>query len=181
MLALVAKGADLNDLGFTPSQVTLDSGTTLKGKLCPDDPTTRCFWGVPYAEPPVGKNRFRPPQPYEYTESSINTKSHASSCMAEGGGDEDCLYLDIYAPAEGVKVKGVMYYVHGGCFVGDDPSWYTSSDLVKAGDVIVVVPYWRNSVFGFLGADQLRNRDEVNHSTGNYGSLDLIEGLKWVR
>jgi len=71
--------------------------------------------------------------------------------MQDGMGSEDCLYLDVYAPAG--PAKGIIFYVHGGCFVGDDISEYNGNDLVTAGDVIVVIPSWRTGVFGFLGAD----------------------------
>jgi len=66
--------------------------------------------------------------------------------------DEDCLYLDIFAPAKGVKVKGIMFWIHGGSFSYADDK-YSGEGLVLAGDVIVIVVRYRLGVFGFLGAE----------------------------
>jgi para-nitrobenzyl esterase len=89
--------------------------------------------------------------------------------------------MDIYAPPEGAEGKPVMLWVHGGCFTAGGPRLYNGAALVDTGDVVVVIAHYRLGVFGFLGADQLRERDEDHHSTGNYGHLDVIEALKWVR
>jgi len=68
----------------TETNVTLSSGTILKGKVCAGYETEgiRCFFGIPYAEPPTGDNRFRPTVPFNYTGiKALLTKKHASRCM----------------------------------------------------------------------------------------------------
>lgn len=67
--------------------------------------------------------------------------------------------------------KAVMFWIHGGCYINGNVS-YSGESLVETGDVIVVVVNYRMGVFGFLGADQLRDRDTENFTTGNYGHLD---------
>jgi len=88
--------------------------------------------------------------------------------------------MDIYAPPAGVEPKAIMLWIHGGCFVAGNSRMYNSKDLVATGDVMVIVPHYRLGVFGYLAADQLRSRDEINFSTGNYAHLDVLEALKWV-
>ena len=118
--------------------VTLPSGTKLIGRACPDNTALRCFFGVPFAEPPTGDNRFRPPVPYNYTESEITVQNHGSKCYQGSGGSEDCLYMDIYAPAENVTIKSVMVWLHGGCFTSGSAVNYQGQDLATTGDVLVV-------------------------------------------
>ena len=106
--------------------VTLSTGTVLRGKVCAGYETEgiRCFFGVPYAEPPTGDNRFRPTIPFNYTGiDSLLTKKHASRCMQGGRASvsEDCLFLDVYAPPAGVTPKAVMVFIHGGCFTNGGP------------------------------------------------------------
>ena len=132
--------------------------------------------------PPTGDLRFRPPVKYTTDQVGMAVKTHGNICVQARGGDEDCLFLDVYAPAtKGDTPKAVMFWVHGGCYVAGGPAGYRGSHLVETGDVIVVVAHYRLGVFGFLGADQLRERDEEHASTGNYGQLDLVEALKWVQ
>jgi len=111
----------------------------------------------------------------------MNAKTHGNICTQGRGGSEDCLFLDVYAPPPGVVPKAVMFWVHGGCYVAGGPKVYRGQHLVETGEVVVVVAHYRLGVFGFLGADQLRDRDEEHHSTGNYGQLDLVMALKWVQ
>jgi para-nitrobenzyl esterase len=68
-------------------------------------------------------------------------------------GTEDCLYLDVYAPREGITPKAVMVWTHGGCYTYGSASNDSGVDLVETGEVIVVNVNYRLGVFGFLGAD----------------------------
>jgi para-nitrobenzyl esterase len=166
--------------------VTLSSGTVLNGKICSgfEKQGIRCFLGIPYAEPPINENRFRPPLPFNYTGiESLDTTSSGAKCY-QGAAlkpSEDCLFLDVYAPPEGVAPKAVMVWIHGGCFTMGGPNNYPGSDLVDTADVLVVVIHYRLGVFGYLGADQLRERDEEDHTTGNYATLDALMSLKWIQ
>jgi para-nitrobenzyl esterase len=73
-----------------------------------------------------------------------------------------------------------MYWIHGGCFVEGASDEYSGNDLASHGVIVVTINY-RLGVFGFLGAEELRSRDTATGSTGNYGVMDAIHGLKWVR
>jgi para-nitrobenzyl esterase len=73
-----------------------------------------------------------------------------------------------------------MVYIHGGCFAWGSKESYYGNDLASE-DVIVIIINYRLGIFGFMGADALRDRDETNFTTGNYGVLDAIQALKWVQ
>jgi len=68
-------------------------------------------------------------------------------------GDEDCLYLNVYAPPKGVTPEAVMVWIHGGCYVYGSGNDYSGEDQVERGDVIVVSVNFRIGIFGFMGAD----------------------------
>jgi para-nitrobenzyl esterase len=89
--------------------------------------------------------------------------------MGNSNGQEDCLYLDVYTPPQGTQAKAVMVWIHGGCYVNGSAKAYNGTALATSGDVIVVNIQYRLGVFGYLGADQLRERDTSHHTTGNYG------------
>ena len=127
--------------------------TKVTGMVCSGSGATRCFFGVPYAAPPVGELRFKPPQPYNWATDSFDATEHGEQCMQNSGGSEDCLFMDIYAPPVGVEPKAIMVWIHGGCFVAGNSRMYDSKDLVATGDVIVIVPHYRLGVFGYLAAD----------------------------
>jgi para-nitrobenzyl esterase len=90
-------------------------------------------------------------------------------------GSEDCLYLDIYAPKEGIIPRAVMFWIHGGSFTYGNATY--SGEPLAAHDVVVVVVRSRLGVLGFLGSEELRQ----NGATGNWGLLDQIEALNWVQ
>jgi len=92
------------------------------------------------------------------------------------------LFLNVYTPPAGEARVGlpVMYWIHGGCFTEGAGTEYSGNDLASHGVIVVTINY-RLGVFGFLGAEELRSRDKENGSTGNYGTMDAIHGLNWVR
>jgi len=74
-----------------------------------------------------------------------------------------------------------MVWIHGGCYVNGSAKGYNGKSLAATGDVIVISIQYRLGVFGYLGADQLRERDTSHYSTGNYGQLDQVQALTWVQ
>jgi hypothetical protein len=80
MLTAAVTLAYAQDIETDDPTVKITSGTTFIGKQCPDITDVRCFLGVPYATPPVGDLRFKPPQSITYTEDQITTKKHGSKC-----------------------------------------------------------------------------------------------------
>jgi carboxylesterase type B len=87
--------------------------------------------------------------------------------------------LNVYAPKTVTEPVAVMLWIHGGCYVSGDAYAYPGTYLTQTGNVISVIIHYRLGIFGFLGADQLRERD-LHGSTGNYGHLDALHALKWV-
>jgi para-nitrobenzyl esterase len=145
------------------------------------------FLGVPYAMPPVGALRWTAPTaPTPWTQ-TIQTTSFGNFCpqglseLSPGGGNEDCLYLNVYSPANVTPGSNlpVMVWLHGGGLTTGSGQEYDASSLVQTGNVIVVTLNYRLGVLGFLGHPALV--DPVHHSSGNYGTLDQQFALAWVR
>ncbi|XP_045169105.2 carboxylesterase 5A-like [Mercenaria mercenaria] len=142
------------------------------------------FLGIPYAEPPVGELRFRKPIPKLPLKESLDAVRYGNACLQvdigmQPKGDtifsEDCLYLNIYAPAKGdIGEKfAVMVWFHGGGFVVGSSDIYSGDHLSAYGNVIVVTVNYRLSIWGFLSTG-----DE--HAPGNYGLWDQRMALIWV-
>ncbi|PJJ74604.1 para-nitrobenzyl esterase [Thermoflavifilum aggregans] len=149
------------------------------------------FLGVPYAAPPVGELRWREPQP-------VKPWSGMKSCTRFGHRpmqkrifndmrfrsdttSEDCLYLNVWAPAHpGKSPLPVLVYFYGGGFVaGDGSEWrYDGASLAQKGIVVVTVNY-RLGIFGFFAHPEL-TRESPHHASGNYGLLDQQAALQWV-
>lgn len=152
------------------------------------------FKGIPYAAPPVGDLRWRAPRPVASWKGIRDASKYAPACIqkAPGGLDvvageglkesEDCLYLNVWTPAKdsGAKLP-VMVWIHGGGYNFGSASepLYDGAHLASKGVVVVSIAY-RLNVFGFLALPAL-SREAPYHSSGNYGILDQIAALKWVR
>lgn len=152
------------------------------------------FFGIPFAAPPVGENRWREPQPPAQVKGVFKAKKTGSEplqpSLVPGQiiGSEDCLYMNIWVPK--TRVKGplpVMFWIHGGAFIMGSGNQkigavdlYEASQLAKKGDVIVVSANYRLGPMGFFAHPDLA-KENVHGSTGNYGLLDQIAALKWVQ
>jgi para-nitrobenzyl esterase len=150
------------------------------------------FKGVPYAKPPVGDLRWRPPvsPPAWAGVREANAFGHAclqppqSPTGLYSGGmavmSEDCLTLNVWAP-EGAKALPVMVWIHGGSLVGGSSSepLYDGANLAQKGIVFVSINY-RLGLLGYLAHPALSAESPQNLS-GNYGLLDQIQAMKWVR
>lgn len=149
---------------------------------------TDCFLGVPYAQPPVGDLRFKKPQrmePWEgvkkcrrFGNRSIQDDKFWDKFTISTPQSEDCLYLNIFAPAiDPAKSYPVMFYIHGGGFLMDSAVRYkpeNMSRLIVSHDVIIVTIQYR---LGFLG--YFCTGDGV--AKGNYGLWDQLEALRWTK
>lgn len=147
--------------------------------------------GIPYAQPPLGSNRFMRPKPVKSWTNIRDAIEWPNPCkqtsFGTGGNptSEDCLYLNIFArdiaylnnrsPNE---LRPVMVWIHGGFFVSGSSALdqYEPSTLVAANDVIVVTLNYRLGKFGFFYS----NESSANNNTGNAGFLDQSMALKWV-
>ncbi|HJP98755.1 MAG TPA: carboxylesterase family protein [Rhodanobacteraceae bacterium] len=149
------------------------------------------FRGIPFAAPPVGSYRWKPPQPVAPWTGIRHADHFGPRCMQRplfsdmvfrsDGMSEDCLYLNVWTPAgaEGRKLP-VLVYFYGGGFVGGDGSEfrYDGASLAERGIVTVTVNY-RLDVFGFLALPALAD-ESPHHATGDYGLLDQVAALRWV-
>ncbi|AWM77069.1 carboxylesterase/lipase family protein [Phenylobacterium parvum] len=143
------------------------------------------YFAIPFAAPPVGDLRWRAPQPAAKWKEPIARGKSAAPCLQTGPESpfrsrtesEDCLYLDVHAPAAKGRYP-VMVWIHGGAFTTGDASTYADpSPLVSRGVIVVTVQY-RLGAMGFLAHPALR---ASGGSAGNYGIMDQQAALKWVR
>ncbi|MBI2373529.1 MAG: carboxylesterase family protein [Deltaproteobacteria bacterium] len=157
------------------------------------DGDLRVFLGIPFAEPPVGDLRFKAPVPERAWTSTRSTKEYGPSCpqVALGpelllGGfagptSEDCLTLNVFAHGDSKK-RPVMVFIFGGGFVVGGSAWpvYDARRLARRADVVVVTINYRLGAFGFLATRALVD-ESPDGSAGNYGLLDQIAALRFVR
>ena len=152
------------------------------------------FRDIPYAAAPLGALRFKPPQPATAWTGVRQAKQFGPRCMQRAifddmvfrsdGMSEDCLHLNVWTPAK-LPVTGgklpVLVYFYGGGFVGGDgsESRYDGASLASRGIVTVTVSY-RLGVFGFLALPALA-AESPQHAAGNYGLLDQVAALRWVK
>lgn len=151
------------------------------------------FNGIPYAKPPVGNLRWKPAEAVEPWNCIIKTRKHGVSmqCDFYGSPDfdcskmdisEDCLYLDIWAPADRKRKNlPVLVWIHGGGWQSGSAllDKYNGTWLAQRGAIVVSVEY-RVGIFGFFSHPELAKENDRGIS-GNYGLTDIREALKWIR
>lgn len=143
------------------------------------------FKGVPYAGKTSGERRFRRPAPLEPWAGVKETISLGAPAIQnprrnEPAPSEDCLFLNVWTPANDNKKRPVMFYSHGGGFVigSGGSAGQDGANLARNFDVVVVQTNHRLGLMGFLYLDELGGADY--EGSGNNGMLDIVEGLKWV-
>jgi para-nitrobenzyl esterase len=191
-----------------PEQVKIDSGIvegTASGK-----PTVRVFKGIPFAAPPLAENRWKTPQPVAKWEGVRKADAFGAPCAAgpagggRGGGRgaapgaaappapaappreparaEDCLYLNVWTSANNANDRRpVMVWIYGGGFTGGSGglAWYDGENLASKGPVIVTLNYRLGSL-GFFAHPELA-KESGHNASGNYGMMDAIAALQWVK
>ena len=149
------------------------------------------WFDIPYAQPPVGELRWRAPQPLAAADQVIYRQSDPIICPQEANsvngvdgdapiGREDCLYLDITAPQNADGPLPVMFWIHGGGNTSGLKDIYNFSTIVNRHDVIVVSINYRLGAFGWFSHPAIQDNHEGIDKTSNFGTLDIIEALKWV-
>jgi para-nitrobenzyl esterase len=135
------------------------------------------FKGLPFAAPPVGDLRWRQPQRPANWQGVRAATAFSATCVQA----EDCLYLNIYEPAAAKKGANlpVMVWIHGGAFVYGSGSVYDGSQFAKQGVVVVTVNY-RLGRAGWFAHPAL-TAENPNGLLGNYGLMDQIAALEWVK
>ncbi len=148
------------------------------------------YLGIPYAAAPVGDLRWQPPQPHARWRTPLDATQFANHCPQQGssvGGaatNEDCLYLNVYAPNRGngkghTKHLPVMFWIHGGALSSGESDDYDPTRLVRQGRVVVTINY-RLGWLGFLAHPSL-TAESPNHASGDYGFMDQQAALRWVK
>ena len=155
------------------------------------------FLGVPFAAPPIGSLRWRPPQPARFRNADWRADQFGTSCMQNQPGSrlpwteefmtqgpigEDCLYLNVWTTAKNAGAKHpVMFWIYGGAFAEGSGAIavYDGAELARKG-VVVVTANYRVGPLGFLAHPELTKESE-HSASGNYGLLDQIAALRWVQ
>ncbi len=166
--------------------IQISSGR-ITGVRASDDSSVTVFKGIPFAAPPVGNLRWKAPQPVEPWEGVKVMDSFGDTCLQPGGNkrnrgsmSEDCLYLNVWTPRKDQEAKlPVMVWIHGGGFTGGSGRLPRGEALAERGVVLVSVNY-RLGPLGFF-AHPLLSQESEQGVSGNYGILDQISALKWVR
>lgn len=164
---------------------------TDRGPVMGDGANGACtYLGIPYAAPPTGDLRWKPPQPAAaWTKPRRSAPAsacpQAASDLGQASTDEDCLHLNVWAPAApgGGTTRPVMVFVHGGGFTtgaGTVPL-YDGTKLANATGAVVVTINYRLGAFGFLSHPALRAEDPAHPSAGNYGIEDQVAAFRWVK
>lgn len=152
----------------------------------------KAFLGLPYAAAPVGDLRWRAPQPPVKWKGVRDAGKFGAHCaqphvyedmiFQDGDGSEDCLFLNVYAPAT-AKANSklpVMFWIHGGGYSGGASSEPRhNGDFLPLKGVVLVTINYRLGVFGFLATADLAK--EADGATGNYGLRDQVAALQWVK
>ncbi|MDU0353686.1 carboxylesterase family protein [Paraglaciecola aquimarina] len=189
LMSLLVFGCSQVEGHLQPNIVKVAEGT-LQGTV---DSTSgvRSFKGVPFAKAPVGELRWRPPQPATNWQGVKSAKQFGNRCMQrslysdmqfrDSGTSEDCLFLNVWTPAEQSNNLPVLVYFYGGGFAAGDGSEkrYDGANMATKGIVTVTVNY-RLGVFGLLAHPQLSKASGYGGS-GNYTFMDQAAALQWVK
>ena len=178
-----------------PSAVKTSTGAV--SGVATSDGAVISFKGIPYAAPPVGKLRWRAPEPAAPWKGTRKADHFGASCIQGPNNEflpwtkefmyvtpvsEDCLFLNIWTPKAASSAKlPVLVFIHGGAFTsgaGDVPV-YDGEALARTGMVVVTINY-RLGALGFLALPALA-AESAHHSSGNYALLDQIAALAWVK
>jgi para-nitrobenzyl esterase len=147
----------------------------------------RVFLGVPYAAPPTGQNRWKSPLPVSAWGPQVRPATQAGSAcpqlpsalLSAPSVNEDCLYLNVYAPKATTSANPlpVMVWLHGGAFTSGTGASYNASELATKGQVVVVTVNYRLGALGYLAHPALKGADPAL----NFGLQDQQAALKWVQ
>ena len=153
-----------------------------------DENGVKTWLGIPYAQPPVGKLRWRAPEQLKPSNKTFDAKKFGASAIQEDDAieissqnlqSEDCLTLNIWKRSN-KKNLPVMVFIHGGSFMhgGTFDPLYNGSNLASSNDVIVVSFNYRLNIFGFMHFELM---DSAYEDSGHLGINDQITALKWVK
>ncbi|MGP0035097.1 MAG: carboxylesterase family protein [Solirubrobacteraceae bacterium] len=155
---------------------------TVDGSVCgiasSTAPGVNEWLGIPYAAPPVGNLRWQPPQPPAPWTGTLSATAFGSECIqTTGAGSENCLFVNVWAPASATPTSDlpVMVHIHGGGFANGNGN-ADNSLLASTGDEVIVSMNYRLNIFGFLADDKA-----LGSNSGDYGLQDQQAALRWVQ
>lgn len=185
------RGFSMDSESVFSKPIKIESGL-ITGFTLGDKKDVHAFKGIPFAAPPVGDLRWKPPQPVSPWEGVKACTEFGCACpqheMPEpyrrdfGEQSEDCLYLNVWTGAESQdERRPVMVWIHGGGFYlgAASTETYDGEVLAREGVIVVAINY-RIGPYGFL-AHPLLSKESDRNVSGNYGLLDQIKALKWVK
>ena len=165
---------------------------------------TYAWKGIPFAKPPVGALRWKAPVEPDAWSSTLTTRAFGNACIQYGRiygpgannkydatigttlntavGKEDCLTLNIWRPASTDASLPVIYFIYGGSDVSGysaDPM-YDGAALAKSANAVVVTANYRVGLFGWLNLPQLKSGANANDDSGNFGTLDTLQTLRFI-
>jgi para-nitrobenzyl esterase len=189
---ILAASAFAQDRVKTANGALENASNKIAGQSAGKNAGVRSFKGIPFAEPPIGDLRWKPPQPVKNWQGARKADKFGPRCMQRSvfgdmnfrsnGMSEDCLYLNVWTPAKSGREKlPVLVYFYGGGFIAGDGSEprYDGESMARKGIVAVTVNY-RLGVFGFFAHPEL-TKESPHHASGNYGLLDQSAALAWVQ
>src|SRR5579859_1123232 len=186
VLVAMLAGADV----AAAQQVRTEAGT-VEGSTNHDG-KVQIFKGIPYAAPPVGALRWKEPQPVAKWEGVRKATEFGARCMQgnvfgdmvfrDAGTSEDCLYLNVWTPKASAEAKlPVMVWIYGGGFqAGATSEPRQDGEALAHRGVVIVSMNYRLGIFGFFSHPEL-TKESAHHASGNYGLLDQVAALEWVR
>ncbi len=189
-VAVLLIAAPVVGFAANPLQVKTDKGK-VEGAYTADQ-KVRAFKGIPFAAPPVGDLRWKEPQPAakwkgvkaakEFGSHCVQSVSYPDMVFHDPGPSEDCLTLNVWAPADAKKGSlPVMVWIYGGGFNGGGTSEARQDGQFLAHrNVIVVSMNYRMGIFGFFVHPEL-TAESPHHASGNYGLLDQAAAIAWVK
>lgn len=190
-LALIGLGVGMSRAVFAEAPSAMTEQGKVIGKTIHEG-KVKAFLGLPYAAAPVGDLRWKAPLPAVRWNGVRDATQFGARCaqghvfddlvFQDAGESEDCLFLNVYAPAEatGTSKLPVMFWIHGGGYEGGASSEPRhNGDFLPTKGVVLVTINYRLGVFGFLATTELAR--ENNGAAGNYGLLDMVAALQWVK
>ena len=185
-------GSQIVETRVPGDPVTIDSGQ-VEGKVLPSG--VKAYFGIPFAAPPVGDLRWREPQPVKPWKGVYHADRKMPECIqvlrphninhyfGEEATSEDCLYLNVWAPASaraGARLPVIVFIYGGGFTIGSSGmALYDGEAVAERGAVFVNFNY-RLGALGFMAHPEL-TAESPHHQSGNYGFLDQIAALKWIQ
>lgn len=175
---------------MTTTTVTIENGRLIGGFR--EETAVYSFKGIPFAAPPVGELRWQAPQPVQswsgvrdgsrFGPRAMQLPVFGDMNFRSDGMNEDCLYLNVWTPNPSAEAQlPVLVYFYGGGFMAGDGSEprYAGEQMARQGIVALTVNY-RLNVFGYFSHPEL-SAESAPHGSGNYGYLDQLAALRWVR